>query len=84
MNFVKLDIPVEICIRVWDIRHRTLIMIFKTLKAFGEMFESAQNLYNLANMFDALYLIISKLPLLILPVLLQKRSQEGRSSRKIP
>ena len=25
-------------------------MIFKTLKAFGEMFESAQNLYNLANM----------------------------------
>lgn len=50
MNFVKLDIPVEICIRVWDIRHRTLIMIFKTLKVFGEMFESAQNLYNLANM----------------------------------
>ena len=25
-------------------------MIFKTLKVFGEMFESAQNLYNLANM----------------------------------
>ena len=50
MNFVKLDIPVEICIRVWDIRHRTLIIIFKTLKVFGEMFESAQNLYNLANM----------------------------------
>lgn len=50
MNFVKLDIPVEICIRVWDIRHWTLIMIFKTLKVFGEMFESAQNLYNLANM----------------------------------
>lgn len=50
MNFVKLDIPVEICIRVWDIRHRTLIIIFKTLKVFREMFESAQNLYNLANM----------------------------------
>ena len=50
MNFVKLDVPVEICIRVWDIRHRALIMIFKTLKVFREMFESAQNLYNLANM----------------------------------